>query len=828
MGRRKNSGAGGSALVIIGVLVALLAMIPKAVWFGLVALVAAWLLFKVLGGSKKQSVADEIVPAGSTADRSSPSAAMSVAHSMAPSGAFNIEPQAPVSMAKESRREGAVSARLRSEMDEPVCVATASPPATRAEFKLPSGPKHFGPGTWIPHGTAVEVAGITIPGGMVYVGTTLQTPGSRNDPCLIDPSKAVASQGDYTERQMGYWPSYSEISSSARRAYLNWLADGRSDPNADIGYVFIFFYGLERRAIIDANTDVSAMEDWQAIANELRRLLSIYGDKSGSFRSYASELLNWVSLSKDTKLYQRPVPDLIKSFELPPYLKLALGQAAFDGAPLPAPLALAWVKLDPNYYPRTAATRCAAELDALFEKRYRERYGAGLVIPKNRTKLKFVYRPASAGFHGFNEIKLSFGETPDVSVLTKPIKEIRAIVDAVTDDLDGYSRFVGRNPEARGALEGLLFLPPYLWPSSTRQAMDDLKARVFQAPVSMAYQELLTLLGAKASLNKDRAQALARALGTMSMGFEPDVLGTARLPRPEEPVILFDMPVDDDPPRAAPAYQAALLTLQLASSVAAADGDFGESEMDHLKTQVQAWVHLTPSHQRRLVAHLHLLLAVPVPLTSLKKRLEALDASAKESIASFMAILAQADGTVSPQEVKVLEKVYKILGLDPKKVFSDLHAASARDAIESSSTQASASAAGFKLDTARIAALQQDTAKVSALLASIFTEEAVEQTSALPQAPIIEPEPEVDQAEGTSPALLLGLDETHASLARLLLTRTYWTREELQDVAADLDLMLDGALERINEASFDAHDIPFIEGDDPIEVNNEVREKIEA
>lgn len=48
------------------------------------------------------------------------------------------------------------------------------------------------------------------------------------------------------------------------------------------------------------------------------------------------------------------------------------------------------------------------------------------------------------------------------------------------------------------------------------------------------------------------------------------------------------------------------------------------------------------------------------------------------------------------------------------------------------------------------------------------------------------------------------------------------------DVSSDLDLMLDGALEHINEVSFDTHDIPFTEGDDPIDVNPEILEKLEA
>ena len=38
--------------------------------------------------------------------------------------------------------------------------------------------------------------------------------------------------------------------------------------------------------------------------------------------------------------------------------------------------------------------------------------------------------------------------------------------------------------------------------------------------------------------------------------------------------------------------------------------------------------------------------------------------------------------------------------------------------------------------------------------------------------------------------------------------------------------MPDGALEHLNEAAFDAHDVSFSEGDDPIEINPELLEAI--
>ena len=803
LARKRKAGAGSTVSVVALGLLGLFALIPKEVWFGVLGLGAIWVAYRLFGSGKNE------LPIDTELRGTDEPWAMAKVNTLTRS-----------SPARSENRSRA--AERQADSDEPVSVTQVSAIKVTPAFWVPSAPRGLGPGVWIPKGQAVEVAGVTIPGGMIYVGSSMKAPSGNNDPCLIDPSKQVSELGDYTERQMGYWPSYSDVPSTARRAYLNWLAAGRSDPEVDIGYVFLFFYGLERRAILDAAEDQVAQSDGPIVAEEIRRLLSIYGEKSGSFKSYAEELLNWVSLmTHPSKLYERPLPVLVKTYELPLHLRLALGQAAVDGVPVPNYLALAWVKLDPNSYLRTPAIRCEEKFDALFVLYYTKIYGAGMVIPRNRTKLKFVYRPASAGFRGFNEIKLTFGETPDVTVLMAPIKKLREIVDTTTNELDAYSRFIGRNPDARDDLEGLLHLPATLWPDSVQKEIRGLKERLVDGFVLMSFQELLASLGAKTTFTKEKSQAFTRALESINIGLEPDILGGSKVPRPEDLVVLFASPILEATSRAIPSYQAALLTLQLASSVAMADGEFSDHEVNHLRSQVRSWVHLTPIHRHRLLAYLRLLMAAPAPLTALKKKLEALDSSAKESIAVFMATLVQADGTVSPAEVKVLENVYKALGLDSKKVFNDIHAV----AVSTSSAavaraDAKVGQTGLKLDPARIAALQKDTAKVSALLAAIFTEERAMAPTTM------EPEAEPEHIE--IPAGLLGLDESLSTFARMLLSRPQWSRDELLDVAADLDLMLDGALERINEASFDKHDIPFTEGDDPIDINAEVREEIAA
>ena len=383
--------------------------------------------------------------------------------------------------------------------------------------------------------------------------------------------------------------------------------------------------------------------------------------------------------------------------------------------------------------------------------------------------------------------------------------------------IEAYSRFVGKNPESKSSLEGLLQLPASLWPDSAQSAVQRFKARMGSGMMTLSFQELLATLDAKTALSKDRVFGLARALESMNIAIEPDVLAGAKIPKPEDKVVLFSVPAGEPMSRGTPAYQAALLTLELSSAVAGADGEFGVAEMSHLRQQIQSWSHLTPNHQRRLLAHLRLLTIAPVSLTALKKKLEPLEPTAREAIAAFMVTVAQADGTVTPAELKMLEKVYKALGVESKKVFSDVHAVTSGNAPVTR-TRTTSAESGFKLDPSRIAALQRDSEKVSNLLAGIFTEDISVATSAS------EPEPdEVAKPEG-----LFGLDETHTALARMLLSRPEWSRAELLDVAADLELMLDGALEQLNEASFDNLDVAFTDGEDPVKINKEVLEKIEA
>jgi hypothetical protein len=129
----------------------------------------------------------------------------------------------------------------------------------------------------------------------------------------------------------------------------------------------------------------------------------------------------------------------------------------------------------------------------------------------------------------------------------------------------------------------------------------------------------------------------------------------------------------------------------------------------------------------------------------------------------------------------------------------------------------------MQLDPARIAALQVESVRLTALLSKVFEEEAPAAPPLAVSAEDVEPE----EPSAGAPRLL-GLDGEHSAFLRMLLTRHSWSRAELNDIAADMEMMLDGALERVNEAALEKFDARIADGDDPIEIAQDLMENVSA
>ncbi|MBA8924249.1 putative tellurite resistance protein B-like protein [Kutzneria viridogrisea] len=669
-----------------------------------------------------------------------------------------------------------------------------------------------GPVRWVPAGAEVQVGPYRIPGGMLYVGA-LRRPQHDRDVAVIDPSLPVRQfQPDFRGAGMDYWPAYHAIPPECRAAYLSWLAGGRSAPQAYIGYVFLFFYGLEHRVLVDLRTDPKVAAELPVIRAEVQRLLDLYGHDH-SFHGYATKFLDVVDMLVTLRepISAGPPPNIKERTYPPPVLlRIGIGEFAAQGTAVPVDWAYAWAMLHPELNLRTPATRCPQEFRALFTHQYTEKFGAGMTVRPVKRKLDFFYYAASGELRG-QQWELG---VPDVLTTAIPTRRLGELLDSCADGLDAYSRLIGRNPSAAGTVAGLAVLPDCLLDGdlpALRPLREYLAARLPEGPdpVVVDGAELTEYWPAKVPGKWGKADAvgLAQLLARTGVGVEPDV----RMGGPvtsQGPMVVFRLG-PDRPTQPSRDYIAATVLLHLAAVVSAADDEIAEQERQLLVTHLESALHLGVGERERLVAHLSWLLAAGVKLTGQKKRLAGLTPAQRSEIADFVTTVAAADGTIAPAEVTAVRKIYTLLELDPDTVYGRLHAlvASPLPATEPVTIRRASGQAPVhlvppeprrvQLDSALIQAKIAESAAVSALLSEIFVED----------------EPARPAPAALDVTLVAGLDAAHSTLLHRLTQQATWTRGEIDDLCAGLGLLPDGALDVLNEAAMDASGEPLAEDD---------------
>lgn len=686
-----------------------------------------------------------------------------------------------------------------------------------AGFRIPPPPAEPIMARWFARNKAVTVAGLSIPSGMVYVGERLPGQYGTPDPCLIDPLKTVDLRADYNEAHAhNDWPNYSDVSPRARGAYLKWLADGRSGPEADIANIWMFFFGLERRVLLDYKLDKALVSELPQIAKELLRLLKHYGSKSALFYRQCSDFLEIVNLLQaPPQLYLQAIPEFPAAAAMPMYLRLAIGQAVADQHPIPVNLAWTWVLHDPSIMLRTAATRCREQFHALFLKTYVVMHGDRIRLRPSEAKLKYPYKPAAYPSQATEGIDVGLGDVPDVRAIDGPVNFLQKVVDACAAELDAYSRFIGRFPEQRHALEALVHLPLAIWPPSAIQVLDDIRTALAGGAMVLSLASLASRFDAHAVLTSEIMSTLVKALASVQVATEP-ALSTIGKQGGDQVVALFLMPAVRPAKDVAVEDPVVLLALELLIMQAQLNEVFSDEKLAVLDEQIACWTQLTTLQQRRLMARARLLRQEPVLPAAMRSKVAAAGEATREACAAFIVRIAGTAAHAPRAEVAVLERLYAFLDVDSKKLYVALHGNAMPPATRHATVGVATTAGVLTLDTARIAQLHSDNEKLAILLGNIFIDDPV---------PVPEPAATVPASAPVSDGVA-GLDAAHMAFMRQLLARSSWPRSELETLARSLDMMLDGALEHVNEACLDAYDCLCSEGDDPIDINPDIHERI--
>ena len=683
------------------------------------------------------------------------------------------------------------------------------------------------PAKWYGPDESVDVKGHLLP-GMVYVGGNLPDRNNYyNDASLINPKLKVVNAEPWQHGdEMGYWSSYDRIPPQCRGAYLKWLSTGRSEPEANIGYVFLFFYGLERRLFHDGRKQWIAEPERQAIVDEVRRLLSIYGENR-SFRGYASNLLamEWVLFRSHEE-----IPDYINlsaSYSSDPFqVQLARNVAA--QIPLSPSMAIQWLTLHPEFGLRTPARRCLKEFQELFTRRYLEKHGEGIVVPPNKKTLSISYHAASPSLRG---IQLDFDELPNPFMLTAPLKKVHAIAEACTDELDAYSRYLGRKGSDPTSLAALALLPKDLVPTAPAalKIKDALRAVASGGPGLFETVKLYEVLGEEppTQIGKKDAENLAAFVEKLGFGLIPDVRYYGIRPDKNASVVIYPHGhgIDFKP---SGEFRLVGAMVRFGAMVSQSDGNVSPDEEALLKGLIQDNRNLTGIEKDSLLAYLHWSLYTQQGTSGLKQKLAELGEPEKAVVSRILISVAYADGYIDPKEVKQLEKLYTSLGLDKSQVMSDLHVAST-DApvtvalqdreVSHAIPQPPSATPAFALNEELIRIREQETRQVRDVLENIFAEQVEE-------AAPVDTAPQVAQSDLGSASPLEGLDQAHQNLFSRLAAQTHWERDAVYEICKELGLMLDGAMEVLNEWAFDNVNAPLVDDGDPIYFDTELAKEI--
>lgn len=480
----------------------------------------------------------------------------------------------------------------------------------------------------------------TIPSPMLYVSEGC--PAEAEASC-IDMTLEIGTANFDATPNVAHWSTYASLNPVQRANYIEWLASGRLRPLQDINYAFLYFYGIERHALIDRG-------DPEHVLRVLMRLLKHY-EAHPSFFSNVSRLAAFLFATKGIeKLKPAWFKRLFALRAVPLHrdsIAVALTWLHERGKPLPASLAFEVARQD---------MRCARSGDYLrdktafrrrFEKRYTDTFGEGLVLQCARAKRTWKYRPVNPTLQSWEHFaKLWSVAAPDVMGASD---QFTPLVDLWRDVL-GNDRSLEDSP----------------WEALIQ------KHRSAEGRVLIPVRELAQV--AEVSIAPDVAPVLEDSL---AIAREASAAGFELLPQPrvllrpwkwDEHILLIRLP-EEPSPDSEQYYLAGALLLALGTSIAAADGDVDQLEVLHVSEIVNSLFHFNDYDKHRLGVLRQRLLKFPPKLTSLIRRLRAiLNEGERAEAGAYLVGVAGANFRVGDEERQALRRVWRAFELPPESL----------------------------------------------------------------------------------------------------------------------------------------------------------------
>lgn len=709
--------------------------------------------------------------------------------------------------------------------------SSAAAKRTRREFPI----------TWFGRDAELEVAGIRIKSPCVYASSgSSDAYGWATDPSEILIEAPVRRPRE-SFAQMGYWPWYSRIEPEHRYEYLSWLASGRTNLPPSEGYLFLYYYGIERRLLVDEADRAWGLKE----IVRLRRLdQPRVGTREGrSFRQYTTVLL-WFEIARTPDRFDASAFDLVASLTerwTPELFTAPLAWLAANERPLPPRLARHIAASDPASQRSVVVKRISSEFEELFDTRYRDAFGGdGITLRVSQRPAWCTYRPASGGL---SEMRCKVANPLGIK---SQFKQLPEIWNSCIADLRKLSRVAATTTDGALTLEAWEAMPPELRAEVDHPLADQVSAlvagdavepekgsEIASGPAMVPAGRLAELVGIerRPTLTATQSRRVAAIIESTGYGLVPDArISSIRYGWDH---LLAVIPGLDDEDVEPTRYNAAACVLRLGLMIAQADGEADELEVRMLTDHIDAVFDLSSEEQERLAALRDLLLRTGSDIRPVARKIkEMLPPEARGRVGRLLVVIAAATNGIDRSERAALRKAFRALDLPPELLEETIGEVSpdagesvvrVRGATEAETGEPipTARAHSFRLNHQAISSIMAETREVSVMLAAAMdaanAESEVEEPapravrSAEPQTAALDGAVATETPAATQAAEVVGPGGRYEPLFVALIDRDRWARDQADGLARSLGLMLDAGVEAINDWAFDALGAPLIE-----------------
>jgi hypothetical protein len=585
---------------------------------------------------------------------------------------------------------------------------------------------------WHEAGELVSLKTGHIVNGMIYT-TSRDLPW----PCessAIDERLPVAAKPAGSAEKLPYYPNYKDFSAQQRRVYLDWMASGRPANHSDqfeLGYVFMFFYGIERRLILE--DDSSAL-----LFDELIKLMVDYGttQSSKSLITYGSQLVHFAGYR--TQAYPQHSQCLLAIDDRRTFKsgsQFILANLYNRGAPLRAEIAITLAAADENSRKSKVTTRVKHEFHALFGRRFEETWPGGIKLEAAKLPAVVQYRPASGALLQLTDQDHSSEKFVQrvPQLLPRQFKGLPKIWNSCIDDLSGYSRARARVKSLGSELSAWNALPSELRRKSLNPINEAFKTLVAAAPLEDAYRivevgEIAHLIGLAEALKLTPAQSrqITSALRGIGWSLAPDlsILGSSLSWRQE--VAVFE------PCGEIGAKLAVILRLLFLSVIVASDeGNFDGAKLKIFEKLVEGESPNPADWQ-----HIHGALIVlrrdsKAALRSLASIAKAIPDVLKRPVISTLAEMAAIAGKIGVDQARILHRIGHAFAIEEafiEQLVAEAMFKTGPVVLKGETGQPGeriprpVAPTDFALDASKIEALTRETREVISILSKLMTE----------------------------------------------------------------------------------------------------------